>query len=174
MNIGELNLDVRVCDCSSCKNLVVEDHSFYLTDPEKASLKIGVPGITNKKFTFDFNAKKTNIYNSYSFGLSPNNDLVDLPEGLYTLTYMICPYDELFKTTYYIRQCRTWCRWRKLLEDSFDSCLEITKEDERSLNKIEYLLIGAESYAENCEPEMAIKFHQKAISLINQLECQRN
>lgn len=172
MNIGKLNLDVRVCDCSSCKNLVIEDHSYYLTDPEKAQIQITLPGIDNKKFTFEFNHSRTNIFNSYSFGLSKETSLINLPEGLYTITYMICPFDELFETTYYIRQCEAWCKWRSFLRQSFDSCLELSKEVEVLLNRIEFLLKGAEAFAEDCEPEKAVELHQKAIELLDRLECQ--
>lgn len=173
MNIGKLNLDIQVESCSSCKNLVVRDDSYYLEDPTFPKLQIKLPG-SNLKYTFDFNFSKTNIFNSYSLGYSSSNEtdcLVDLPDGLYTLTYMICPYDELFEVVYHIRQCTAWCRWETFLKNSFDSCLDLSPEVEKLLNRIEYLLKGAKAFADDCNPEKAIELHQKAVELLNRLEC---
>lgn len=173
MNIGKLNLDIRVSDCSSCKNIAVADHSFYLETPIFPKLQVALPG-SNLKYTFDFIPNQINIFNSYSLGYSSSNqtdELVDLPDGLYTLTYMICPYDELFETVYYIRQCRAWCNWETFLKASFDSCLDLSPEVEKLLNRIEYLLKGAKSFAESCEPAKAMELHQKAVELLNRLQC---
>lgn len=171
MNVGTLKLDIRICECSSCDNLVLEDHSFYLTDqPERPKVQIAIPGYTSG-ILFDFIPSKSNIFNSYSFGLSNNDCLQELSDGLYTITYMICPYDELFQTIYHIRQCKSWCRWDKLLIKFFDSCLDLPSDSEKMLNKIEYLLKGAEAFAKDCEPDKAIELHQKAVELLTRLEC---
>lgn len=170
MKIGELNLDIKVSNCSSCENLVIEDHSYYLTTPERPSIQIQLPGF-NTTWTFDFTPEKTNIFNSYSFGVSPTSCLSELPDGLYTIKYMICPYDQLYQTVYYVRQCKAQCQWDTLLKKSFDSCYDLSPDVNMLLNKIEYLLKGAEIFANDCEPDKAIEIHQKAVELLNRLEC---
>lgn len=170
MNIGELNLDIRISDCTACENLVVQDHSYYLTTPERPKLQIQLPGYTSK-WMFDFSPEKINIFNSYSFGLSTSSSLTELPDGLYTLVYMICPYDQLFHTVYHVRQCKAQCKWDTFLKQSFDSCYDLSPEVNKLLNRIEYLMKGAEVFARDCEPEKAIELHQKAVELLERLEC---
>lgn len=173
-NIGKLNLDIRVQECSSCKNLVVADHSYYLTDPEKPHLQITLPGYS-KSVTFDFNASQINIYNSYSLGLSRSSDsdkLLDLPDGLYILVYMICPYEDLFETVYHIRQCKAWCRFDEYLTHIFDSCLDLNSDLTRDLQHVEWLLKGAESFSKQCDPDKAISLHRKALELLDNIKCQ--
>lgn len=174
MAIGNLNLDLRVCPCSSCKNLVLEDHSYYLDTPESPRVNITTPG-SSTPWTFEFTPNKSNIYNSYSFGSSLVADaecLGDLADGLYTIKYMICPYDELNKTIYHVRQCLSWCRWETLLRQFFTNCLDLSRDSQALLNRIEYLLKGAEAFAADCDPDKAMELHQKAVELLTRLECQ--
>ena len=84
---------------------------------------------------------------------------------------MICPYDQLYQTVYYVRQCKAQCQWDTLLKKSFDSCYDLSPDVNMLLNKIEYLLKGAEIFANDCEPDKAIEIHQKAVELLNRLEC---
>lgn len=173
MAIGKLNLDIRIQDCSSCKNLVVQDHSFYLDSQESPRISIKLPG-SNKVYSFEFTTGAANIFNSYSLGYSGSNDtdcLIDIPDGLYTITYAICPYDQLYVTIYHIRQCKAWCKWDTFLKNSFDSCLDLSPDAEKLLNRIEYLLKGAKAFAEDCDPERAMELHQKANDLLTRLEC---
>jgi len=170
MSIGTLNLDIRVENCTSCNNLVLRDDSYYLETPEHPKIQIQVPGY-NTKWTFDFTPETINIFNSYSFGLSTSTSLAEIPDGLYTLVYMICPYDQLFETVYHIRQCKAQCRWDTFLKNSFDSCNELSPEVNKLLNRIEYLMKGAEVFAADCETERALELHQKAVELLDRLEC---
>lgn len=174
MVIGQLNLDIVIEDCSSCKNLVVRDDSYYLTTPENPRLQITLPGYS-KALTFDFNYSKINIFNSYSLGLSSsmNTDkLIDLPDGLYTLSYMICPYEQLYTTVYHIRQCKAWCEFDKCLQYLFDSCLDLDSKLTKQLEHVEWLLKGAKSFAEDCDSEKALKLHRKALELLESIKCQ--
>lgn len=166
-----LNVDIRIDEDSSCKSLVVKDYSSYTADPTEPVLQIQLPGRTTWH-TLDFNFSQINIYNSESFNLTSDDDeLVTLSDGLYTIKYGFCPYDEFSYTFYHVRQCQAWCRWETLLKQSIDSCLDISRDAERLLNRIEFLLRGATVYAEDCDPETAIELHQKAVELIERLEC---
>lgn len=173
MKVGNLKLDIQVCDCSSCYNLVVQDHSYYLTTPEKPRLEIIMPGYETP-MVFNFEAEKTNIFNSYSLLLSASAgsaDLIELPDGLYQLTYRICPYEELYHTICHIRNCKAWCRWEKLLVTLTTSCYDLDPKMRDSLEKIEWLLKGSEALAKDCQCEKASEAHQKAIELLEDLEC---
>lgn len=172
MPIGKLNIELRVNTNSSCKTLVIADYSTYLETPESPRIQIQLPGASTWH-TFAFTASQTNTFNSDSFLDSDEEEeeLTNLADGLYTIKYGFCPYEETSTTFYHVRQCLTWCRWHALLKQSFDSCLDLSKEMESLLNRIEYLMIGAEIYAKDCEPEKAIEFHQKAVELLDHLEC---
>lgn len=173
MTIGDLNLDIRISDCSSSRNLSIKDESFYLETPVSPRVVITMPG-TCLTYAFDFVPSRINIYNSYSLGISASNEthcLVDLPDGLYKIQYMICPYDKLITTVYHIRQVCAWNRWEACLTHLFDSCLDISSKIEKELNKIEYLLKGATAFANSCNSEKSIELHQKAMELLKELEC---
>lgn len=170
MSIGTQVIDLRVDPNSSCKNLVVSDHSYYLADPESPRVQIKLPGYTSWH-TLTFNFSENNIYNSYSFNLSGSSSLINLPDGLYTIKYGFCPYDDNSTTFYHIRQCQAWCKWEDFLKQSIDSCLEVSKESEKILNRIEFLLRGAEAFAKDCDPDTAVELHQKAVELLTRLEC---
>ena len=173
MSIGTQNIDLRVDYNSSCKNLVIADHSYYLDIVEFPKIQILLPGSDNW-FTFDFEQSKYNKFNSFDFNLSPEDSLVCLPDGLYEIKYSICPHDENLYKYYHLRQCQAWSEWKDLLISSFDSCFDICEESEKTLNKIEYLLKGAEAYNENCDNETALLLHQKALKLLKNLKCQIN
>jgi hypothetical protein len=170
MSIGTLNLDIRIEECVSCKNLVVRDDSFYVETPEEPILLVTVPGYTTSK-VLGFTTESSNIYNSYSFGLSPSTSLVDLPDGLYTMKYAICPHDENIITVYYIRQCIAWCQFDTYLKQSFDSCYDLDDSIKTDLQRIEWLLKGAKAFADGCDPDKAIALHQKAVELLNRIKC---
>jgi hypothetical protein len=170
MSIGTQNIDLRIDTNSSCKNLVVKDHSFYLDEVESPKLQIQLPGRTTW-FTFDFTPSEQNIFNSNSFNSAPTEELGLLEDGLYTIKYGFCPYDENTHIYYHIRQCQAWCKWEQFLKQSIDSCLDVSPDAEKILNRIEFLLKGAEIFANDCEPEKAIELHQKAVELLTRLEC---
>ncbi len=175
MNIGNLNLAIRVDDNSSCKNLTIIDESYYLDTPERPRLMITLPGYSSA-LTFDgFNASQINIYNSYSLGLSNSaatDCLIDIPDGLYQIVYMICPYDELYQPIYHIRQCKAWCDWNTAVMTMFDSCLDFNDDLKNRLERVEWLLKGATAFAQDCDPTKAIALHKKAVELITDIKCQ--
>jgi hypothetical protein len=172
MSIGNQHIEIIVDNNSSCKNLAIKDHSYYLNSEEIESpkLQIQLPGHSTW-YTFDFNISQINIYNSYSFSLSPTDSLTNLPDGLYSIKYGFCPYDENTHLFYHLRQCQAWCKWEQFLKQSIDSCLDISPDAEKILNRIEFLLKGAEILANDCEPEKALELHQKAVELLTRLEC---
>lgn len=171
MNIGELNLDIQVSTCSSCYNLVLEDHSYYLSTPEKPVIDITPPGFTSP-IIFEFNASKTNIFTSYSFGLSPTTEVSQLPDGLYTITYKICPYDELYEKFYHIRTCKIRCAWDKQFLKIFDNCFSPDEKTLFNLKQVDALIIGAEIAAKACDPDKAVLMLRKANELITKFDCE--
>lgn len=170
MSIGVQNIDLRFDSNSSCKNLVVQDHSYYLEAVEEPKIQIQLPGYTSW-YTFDFNTSQTNIFNTNSFSSSPSDTLGNLQDGLYTIKYGFCPFETNTHLFYHIRQCQAWCKWESFLKQSIDSCLDVSPEAEKLLNRIEFLLRGAEIFAKDCDPEKALELHQKAVELLNRLEC---
>ena len=174
MSVGKLNLDITVEECSSCKNLVIRDDSHYLDTPENPTVTISLPGYsTAKVLSFDYS--KINIYNSYTLGLSSSaqtTDLIDLPDGVYTITYAICPYDELNVKVYHLRACLAWCRFDKAVKALFDSCYNVDQNLSKKLQHIEWLLKGASVFAGDCEVQKAVDMYRLATDLLEEIECQ--
>lgn len=174
MSIGELNLDLRIEECSSCKNLVVRDDSYYLDDPVNPIVTITIPGYSTAK-VIEFDHSKVNIFNSYSLGLSASantDSLIVLPDGLYKIVYAICPYDEIYKTFYHMRQCQAWCDYDTNLRALIDNCYDLDPVIAKKLQHAEWLLKGASAYAKACETDKAVAVHRKAIELLDEISCQ--
>lgn len=173
MNVGVLNLDIVIEECSSCKNLVVRDDSYYLTTPENPTITISLPGYSTAK-VLEFDYSKINIFNSYSLGLSSSagtNSLIDLPDGIYTIVYAICPYDDFNTKVYHLRACQAWCRFDTYLKSIFDSCLDLDPVISKDLQHVEWLLKGASAFAKDCDIKKAGDLYRKALELLDDIEC---
>lgn len=174
MNVGTLNLDITIEECSSCKNLVVRDDSYYLDTPESPTITISLPGYNTAK-VLDFDDSKINIFNSYTLGLSKSaatDKLIDLPDGLYTIVYAICPFDDFNIKVYYLRTCKAWCMYDTYLKQIFDSCLNVDPVLSQKLQHVEWLLKGGVAFAKDCNPDKAILLYKKALELLEDVKCQ--
>jgi len=166
--MANLQRNIEVYKAKDCAYLTVHDTSYYPVAPDEANIQIAIPGY-DTPFEFAFVLNEVNVFNSYSFGLTTNEteDFVELPDGLYTLHLTTCP-DTGVCSRYHLRTCKIDCRlavqWAKYAQDC---------EDEKILyylDKIEFLLRGAEANADLCNPDKAIELYRKADDLLRRFE----
>lgn len=165
MNV-QRNLEVLAA--KDCAYLSILDTSFYPVPVDSAAISIYVPGYSTP-FQFVFVLGQVNIYNSYSFGFttSQTGDFVELPDGVYQFEMTTCP-DTGVCNLYHLRMCKIQCRlatqWAKYIDCG---------EDDKMLyylDKIEFLLKGAEAHADLCNPAKATELYKKADDLLRRIE----
>ena len=165
MNV-QRNLEVLAA--KDCAYLSVLDTSYYPSPIESANLSITVPGYETA-FEFAFTLGEVNVFNSYSFGFttSATSDFSDLPDGVYTLNLTTCP-DTGECVRYHLRTCKINCRLAEQWAQYVDCC-----DDEKvlmDLDRIEFLLKGAEGHADLCDPVKASQLYKKADDLLRRIE----
>lgn len=160
--------NLEVLPAKDCAYLSVLDTSFYPSPIESANLSIIVPGYTTP-FEFAFVLNEVNVFNSYSFGFttSATSDFAQLPDGVYELNLTTCP-DTGECKRYHLRSCKINCRLAEQWAQYVDCC-----DDQKTLldlDRIEFLLKGAEAYADLCNPHKATELYIKADDLLRRIE----
>jgi hypothetical protein len=98
-------INFTIIPTSDDKSIVFADNSDYYKIPESPILEIVLPGF-NKVFTVNIDPSKINVLNSNLIGLTSvlkTENLVSLQDGIYTLTYKICPYQYFNVTKYFLK-----------------------------------------------------------------------
>lgn len=165
-----LQLNVEVVETCDCKTLSIMDTSYYPVTPEAPTLVIEVPGF--KQIQFPFEVGRVNIFNSYSLALSSKNtisSLLDLPDGLYTFTYSVCPNDQLYVVKYHLRTCKLEYKFAQNFAKTVNVC-EVDSKFMRELQKIEVLIEGAKANAKICNTDKAVELYKKAKELLDRLD----
>jgi hypothetical protein len=173
-------LDFEIIPTGNSKTLVFLDSSDYFREPEKPLLEVTLPGYS-KYFLVNITARKLNTLNSNTIGLTEllNNDcLIDLPDGIYTFKYKICPYDE----TYIVKKFFRTTLLEKELENLYNQIEnpENITPDERifeyKLVEIHAGIAGAQAVVEKNE-KRANSYYKIAQKLIGELTegiCNKN
>ena len=166
--MATLQRNIEVLKAKDCSYLSVLDTSYYPTPITSANLQVIVPGY-DTGFELNFVPNEVNVYNSYSFGFttSATSDFTPLPDGVYQLNLTTCP-DTGVCTTYHLRTCQIDCRVGALWAKYAQEC-----EDEKLmyyLDRVEFLLRGAEANADLCNPNKATELYIKADDLLRRLE----
>lgn len=165
-----LQLNVEPLETCDCKTIAILDTSYYPVAPLNPTLTIEMPGFV--PILFSFVTGQVNTYNSYSLGLSSSNtieNLMDLPDGLYTLTYSVDPNDMLFQTKSYMRTCQIEYMFAQKFARTVNYC-ETDSRYMRKLQQIEVLIEGAKANARVCNPTKAVELYRKANELLDRLD----
>ena len=105
LGIHQQNLDFEILDTGNTKTLVFLDSSEYYKEPERPLAEITLPGQT--KYTLvNIVARQVNTFNSNTLNLTQvtgESCLTELPDGVYTVKFKICPYKYIFKIKYFLR-----------------------------------------------------------------------
>ena len=96
--IKNTHIDFNIFDTYDCKTLGLVDISYY--NPEMTisgmTLQVIVPGMDNI-MELNYNKGGVTVLNSNNLGITKVwdfDDLVELPDGAYTIKMSICPYDQ--------------------------------------------------------------------------------
>lgn len=165
-------LDFEILETGNTKTFLFIDSSSYMTEPENPLLEIVMPGFT-KYFLANVEAKKVNTFNSGTIGLNfalSQQDLINLPDGVWYFRYKICPYDKVFKCKYHMRVSKLNEKI-SLLNSKIDLADCDVKDDihlQKDLYYIYSLIEGAKSVV-NIDPKKAQSYYQTADKLVDKL-----
>lgn len=173
-------LNFNIIDTHDFKTLGIVDTSWYNPDIviETATIEILPPGYTVAASPF-FMTKALNIYNSNGLGItkaSCEEDLVDLPDGLWKIKYSICPNDKLFIERFFLKTDKIQCRYSQaFLSLDLDNLSEEKQSKKRKdLEEIEVYIQGAVAAANNQNAKLSFDLYKKANNLLNsfgQCDC---
>jgi len=162
-----VKLNLEVYKAKDCGFISVLDTSFYPIAPDTANLQVDVPGY-DTPFEFEFFLGEINILNAYTFGWVASEDTVgELPDGVYNFVLTTCP-DLGINSRFHLRTCKIDCRLAVQWAKYVDCC-----DDEKMLyylDKVDFLLRGAEAQADLCNPVKATELYRKADDLLRRIE----
>lgn len=162
-----VKLNLEVYKAKDCGFMTVLDTSFYPVAPDTANLQVDVPGY-DTPYEFEFVLGEVNILNAYTFGWVASEDAVgELPDGVYNFVLTTCP-DLGTNSRFHLRTCKIDCRLAVQWAKYVDCC-----DDEKMLyylDKVDFLLRGAEAQADLCNPVKATELYRKADDLLRRIE----
>lgn len=167
-------LDFEIIPTGNSKTLVFIDSSDYYTEPEKPLLEITLPGY-KKFFLVNIVARKVNTFNSNTIGLTEifnNNDLVDLPDGVYNFKFKVCPYEASFISKKVFRTTLIDLKIANIYEqlDATDCDVKNNSLLIPQITEVVALIEGAKAIV-NKNEKKAVLFYQLADKLIDRISC---
>jgi len=169
--ISRLNFDI--IDTHDFNTIGILDTSWYNPDikVETPTIEILAPGYTISASPF-FMAGALNVYNSNGIGItkaSCEEDLVQLPDGIWKVRYSICPNDKLFIEKFFLKTDIIRCRYTKaFLNLDLNTCdTPYNVEKKRKLDEIEFYINGAIAAANDKDSKLAIDLYNKANKLLD-------
>jgi hypothetical protein len=168
--ISRLSFDV--IDTHDFKTLGVLDTSWYNAKikVENPTIEILPPGYKLAASPF-YMVNALNIFNSNSVGIthaSCEEELIDLPDGIWKIKYSICPNDKLFIERIFLKTDKIRCRYSQAflnLDLRSDEVKDKTKM--KNLNEIEFYIDGAVAAANNQDSKLSIDLYNKAEKLLD-------
>lgn len=167
-------LDFEILETGNPKTLVLVDSSQYMEPPDRPLLEVFLPGF-NKYLLTNVVASQVNTFNSSTLNLNPTlniNFLQDLPDGVWSFRYKICPYDYNFTDKKHMRVTLLQGKLNRLYTHvSIDGCSCPTQTDvfiQKELTRIHILIEGAKSVV-NIDSIKAFKYYNLANRLIDEL-----
>lgn len=169
--VSRLNLDI--IDTHDFKTLGIVDTSWYNTDivVETPTIEILPPGYTVAASPF-FMIKALNVYNSNGLGItkaSCEEELIELPDGIWKVKYSICPNDIIFIEKYFLKTDKIQCRYTQaFLSLDLNTCdNQVDKSNRKKLDEIEFYIDGAIAAANDQNPKLASELYNKADKLLS-------
>lgn len=149
--IHEHILDFEILETGNLRTIVFVDSSEYMEEPEKPLLEITPPGFT-KYFLVNVDARKVNTFNANLIGITDNfglEQLSDLPDGVWTFKYKVCPYNYAYNSKKVLRVTNLLKKVTTLYENIDLNNID-TQEDrnlETALIHIHMLIEGGKAVA---------------------------
>lgn len=167
-------LDFEILQTDNLKTLVFLDCSSYINPPEKPLIEVYLPGF-DRYLLAGIVANQVNTLNSNTLGLNDSlsiGPLQDLPDGIWTIRYKICPYEYNFvdktimRTTYLTQKLKML--YNEIALDSCDCPTEADKYVQNTLNRINLLIRGSELAASH-DIKKAQRCYHTSNELIDEL-----
>lgn len=156
-------LDFLVIPTYNTKTLGIADNSTYTETPQSPTLDITVPGFG--LVSIPFNINDFNVINSGILELtSISEDLIPIPDGVYTITYNIYPSSQNYITKNIMRVEQIQEKFDEafMTLDMMECDMAIKKQSKVELNTIYFLIQGSVAAANNCAVDVANKLYQQA------------
>ncbi len=144
--LNKVNIDFHILDVLNPKWFAVADNSEWGGILEKPSIiEVTVAGFNEPNVTF-YTKCGINQFNSRTLGLDCGKcgELVDLPDGIYTITVKGSP-DKYQKTKEYIRTTQMQLKMDKLLISAVNSCGEFDKNLKEKIRNVDFLIRAAKA-----------------------------
>lgn len=168
-------LDIYIEKILNPKLLIVKDASWYNPDVAvtNAKLDLQYPNSTSyvnipvgKNFTYMINSNTIGLTN-----VSRSDALAELPDGIWTIKYSICPNEELFVEYTFLRNVKQLIRYHNLFcQIEIERCnRKQYSEDLETIRGIKDIIDAAEYLANDCgKYEKAIELYDYADGLLNE------
>lgn len=161
-------LDILVVPTYNKNTLAIMDNSSYDIAVVNPTITITMPNFDPVDLVFTENT--TNVFNSEDLGLTASGeDLIALPDGVYTFNYHIDP-----TATYYVE--KNFMRTEKIQEtfdkafmklDIMDCDRAIKKQSMVDLNTVWFFIQASIAAANNCAIYEANSLYTEAAKLLN-------
>jgi len=168
-------LDIYIEKILNPKLLIVKDASYYNPDVAvtNAKLDLQYPN-SNEYVNIPVGKNFSYIINSNTIGLTNVNNsdvLSDLPDGLWTIKYSICPNDELYVEYTFLRNVKQLIKYHNLFcQIEIDKCNKKQYlEDLKKIREIKDLIDAAQYLADDCgKYEKSIELYNEAEEMLNE------
>ena len=168
-------LDIYIEKILNPKLLIVKDASYYNPDVAvtNAKLDLQYPN-SNEYVNIPVGKNFSYIINSNTIGLTNVNNsdvLSDLPDGLWTIKYSICPNDELYVEYTFLRNIKQLIKYHNLFcQIEIDKCNKKQYlEDLKKIREIKDLIDAAQYLADDCgKYEKSIELYNEAEEMLNE------
>lgn len=172
IGLRENIIDFEVFPTANPKTLVFVDSSSYISQPDSPRIQIQFPGF-NTFFFAPVIPRQVNTFNSNTLGYTDflNGDgPLDLPDGVYTIRYEICPYQSLYAVKNICRTQLIESQLRFVYEkiEASDCSRRHDKKILASLAEIHMLITGCQ-YIANSDPRKATEFYALADRMLRRL-----
>lgn len=163
--MADLNLDILVIPTYNSKTLGIADISTYPDSPavQSPTIEITIPGFG--LVSIPFTPNDFNVFNSTILEItSATDDLLPIPDGLYTLTYSVVPAYDNYVTKTIMRVDQLQERFDEVFMklDMMECDKAIKKQAKVELNSVYFLIQGAIAAANNCAIDVANKLYAQA------------
>ncbi len=169
--MADLSLDILVMPTYNTKTLAIADISTYPDSPPVTSptIEITIPGFG--LVSLPFVPTELNVFNSTTLELTEvTDDLIAIPDGVYTLTYSVTPAYENYVTKTIIRVDQLQQRFDEAFMklDMMECDMAIKKQSKVQLNSIYFLIQGAIAAANTCATELSNTLYLQASKQLTQ------
>lgn len=175
--ITKYSLNWVADDLDNPKMIRVTDLSLYPEVPDAPILMVTLPGY-NTYTELNFPYGKTLHIDSNLLGFTTNADpcdMMDLPDGIWTICYKVCPYDQLFLNGYFFKTSKFQSDFDGLLANlTVDANGNPTACSISEFENIDLLLQSAKACARLGNNKKAMARFEMANKLLTRLKTKCN